>query len=253
MPTKRIEDLYNQRFQNYGTQGQGGPDGDANGRAWPRRRCSINFMDNHDVPRFLFDFNDLDALHNGLFYLLTMDGIPCIYYGTEQAFNGGNDPANREDMFQLPLNDYYVLYDEQGEPIPRDERAERFEPFNRAHPTYQHIKKLNELRAELAPLRRGDFVVRWSSERTGQEQDAGILAFERNYDGETVLVVVNTHPGKSSTTSATDLGGGNMTVGFDAGTTLVDRWDEDYTVTVGGDGTVAVEAPPRSGRILVRQ
>ena len=32
-------------------------------------------------------------------YLFTWDGIPCVYYGTEQGFAGGVDPKNREDMF----------------------------------------------------------------------------------------------------------------------------------------------------------
>ena len=32
-------------------------------------------------------------------YLYTWDGIPCMYYGTEQLFHGGVDPTNREDMF----------------------------------------------------------------------------------------------------------------------------------------------------------
>jgi alpha-amylase len=66
-----------------------------------------NFNDNHDNPRFLNDlvgnlykdekqkvgiqekykmFQAITA------FCLTNDGIPIIYYGTEQAFSGGNDP-----------------------------------------------------------------------------------------------------------------------------------------------------------------
>ena len=52
----------------------------------------VNFMDNHDVTRFLFDKPSPAALQNALAFLLTEDGIPCIYYGTEQEFDGGNDP-----------------------------------------------------------------------------------------------------------------------------------------------------------------
>ena len=57
-----------------------------------RSDALVNFIDNHDVTRFLFDKPSLPALHNALAFLFTEDGIPCIYYGTEQEFSGGNDP-----------------------------------------------------------------------------------------------------------------------------------------------------------------
>ena len=59
----------------------------------------VNFLDNHDLPGFLFDADSADQLRAALVYLMTWDGIPCLYYGTEQAFAGGVDPKNREDMF----------------------------------------------------------------------------------------------------------------------------------------------------------
>jgi glycosidase len=228
MPTKRIEDLYNQRFQNYGLEGHPGGVTAANGESLAPTQVLVNFMDNHDVPRFMWRFGEQDALHAGLIYLLTMDGIPCIYYGTEQGFDGGNDPSNREDMW------------ESG--------------FDRNHPTYRHIRKLTKLRRDYAPLRRGDFQIRWVTERSGNAQDAGIVAFERAYNGEVVLVVVNASSSKVSETSASQIGGGDMQVSFPAGTTLQNVWeDEDDrdSFTVSADGTVRVVVPPRSAKILV--
>ena len=32
-------------------------------------------------------------------FSLQLQGIPIIYYGTEQAFDGGNDPNNRESLW----------------------------------------------------------------------------------------------------------------------------------------------------------
>jgi alpha-amylase len=250
-PTKKIEDLFLARAVNYGNTGQVGGVTDVNGNGLAPTQVLVNFMDNHDVSRFLYDFNDLPALHNALFYLLTMDGIPCIYYGTEQAYNGGNDPANREDMWRVPFNDYYVLYDANGDVVPRDKRDEAFVPFNTAHPTFNHIKRLTGLRKELKSLRRGDFDVKWSGTRTAQEQDAGIFAFERSYDGETTLVVLNVNPTEESETSATSLGGGNMKVDFAPGTVLTDRFaDTPYEVTVDSNQEVLVKVPARGGRIL---
>ena len=228
-PTTNIENLYNQRFDNYGTTAQVNGITDSDGNGIPPTEAMVNFIDNHDVARFLFEFDEIDGLQAALIYLLTMDGIPCIYYGTEQNFNGGNDPANRENMW---LNDGF---DTTGE-------------------TFQLTRRLIELRKELAPLRRGDFDLRWTTERTGDEQDAGIVAFERTYNGETVLVVVNTHASNTSETSASSLGGGGMPVSFSSGTTLVDRFSESGdTFTVGSNGEVTIEVPPRSGRILVAQ
>ncbi|CAG2256696.1 AMY [Mytilus edulis] len=58
-----------------------------------------NFIDNHDVQRFLSISPNITMLMNNLAYVLLSQGIPIIYYGTEQAFNGGNDPENREALW----------------------------------------------------------------------------------------------------------------------------------------------------------
>ena len=227
--TSNIETLFEQRPDNYGTTPQPGGITDSDGNGIAPVDALVNFIDNHDVARFLFDFDDVDALRASLFYLLTMDGIPCIYYGTEQDFHGGNDPANRENMWLA-------------------------DGFDTESETFQHTRRLIELRKQLAPLRRGDFQIRWASERTGDEQDAGIIAFERTYDGETVLVVVNANAEHSSETSATSLGGGAMPVSFSADTELVDIFADDGTsFSVDGSGEVTIDVPPQSGRILVEQ
>ncbi|MBA2661640.1 MAG: alpha-amylase [Bradymonadaceae bacterium] len=228
--TKKIEDLYNARQANYGTTPH--PNGivDANGQGIAPTRALVTFLDNHDVARFLYEFNQVEGLRAALFYLLTADGIPCIYYGTEQDFEGGNDPANREDMWPSQ--------------------------FDTSGTTFKHVQQLNQLRKKYAPLRRGNFQLRWTSERTATEQDAGIVAFERSYNGESVLVVVNAHASKTSETSATSLGGGGMPVSFAPGTVLVNVFQDDDAnkeFVVAADGTVTVSVKPRSGKILVKK
>ena len=32
-------------------------------------------------------------------HMLCLQGIPVIYYGSEQAFSGGGDPENRESLW----------------------------------------------------------------------------------------------------------------------------------------------------------
>ncbi|KAI9266887.1 glycoside hydrolase superfamily [Phascolomyces articulosus] len=58
-----------------------------------------NFVDNHDVVRFLNANSDVSQLKNALALVLLAEGIPVVYYGTEQGYSGGADPANREVLW----------------------------------------------------------------------------------------------------------------------------------------------------------
>lgn len=57
------------------------------------------FVDNHDNPRFLNLNPSTTALKNELTFVIMGDWIPIVYYGTEQGFNGGSDPSNRESLW----------------------------------------------------------------------------------------------------------------------------------------------------------
>src|SRR5690606_18669518 len=112
--TDRIAGLWANKTVNYGTVAP------ASGVDVAPSKLLVNFIDNHDVARFLhFARERVDAhpdfagksvrdkelrlramLHNALLMLMTADGVPCLYYGTEQEFRGGNDPSNREDMWR---------------------------------------------------------------------------------------------------------------------------------------------------------
>jgi glycosidase len=216
--TTKIQTLYDARDTNFGTVAQ------ERGAGLPPRDILVNFMDNHDIPRFLFDKDSVPALKSALTYLFTQDGIPCLYYGTEQGFSGGNDPANREPLWP-------TAYAEDGD-------------------LFQHIAGLTHLRQTYAPLRRGDFTLRWVTDRVSGEEDSNILAFERSYDGDSALVVINTSDTASSHTAYE---GNAMPVSFAPGTTLVEVFPEgsDRTFTVGADGTVTVDVGPRDGVVLV--
>ncbi|KAF1960776.1 glycoside hydrolase [Byssothecium circinans] len=68
------------------------------------------FLDNHDNTRWLNQKNDQSLFKNALAYVILSRGIPIIYYGTEQAYAGGNDPANREDLWRSNFNTNSDLY-----------------------------------------------------------------------------------------------------------------------------------------------
>lgn len=194
---------------------------DASGRGLASRDLLVHFLDNHDVPRFLYEFPDEKKLQTALAYQLTFDGVPCLYYGTEQGFRGGPDPSNREDM-------WYSGYRTDGE-------------------LFRWTQKLISLRRKHEALRHGAVEFRWSTEHTGAEMDAGILAYERATAGQRVLVVINVHDTQESRTRD---GSVVMPTGFAPGTTLTDELT-GATYEVAGDGTLDIALGPRTTRVLV--
>ena len=57
------------------------------------------FIDNHDNPRFLYYQSSWTLYKNALAMTLYNAGIPIVYYGSEQGYHGGADPANRESLW----------------------------------------------------------------------------------------------------------------------------------------------------------
>jgi glycosidase len=182
----------------------------------------VTFVDNHDVPRFQFGESDDKRLRLALGFLMMSDGIPCIYYGTEQGLSGGGDPSNRERLWDTG--------------------------YNTAHPLFVHTRRLIDIRKGHVAIRRGDTTVLWSTTRNGLEEDAGIFAFERRLGAEAVVYVMNVNPNKASHTA---FGGAGMTTSFPQGTVLEDLLDPSYTATVGQGGKVTITAGPLSQRILI--
>ncbi len=218
--TAQIEDLWAKRATNYSGAPQPGGIGVAPAKAL------VNFLDNHDVSRFLFDAQgDKDALKNALTLLMTEDGIPCLYYGTEQEFAGGNDPANREVLWTTG--------------------------FARTPETFQHFRKLSRIRRGYKALTRGDLKVVYSTTHTGQEPDAGVFAFERgggDAPGGYALVVLNSNAKKASAPG-------------DAGKTLTTTRPRAQLVDVldpakakystDASGVLNVTVPPQKAMILI--
>ena len=59
------------------------------------------FVDNHDNARFLHNHSgNKSGLRSAVTFALTSRGIPFTYYGSEQYYAGGNDPNNRESLWQ---------------------------------------------------------------------------------------------------------------------------------------------------------
>jgi len=223
--TRRIQTLWENRVNTWGVEPN------ERGIGISPAQMPINFIDNHDVARFLFNLRDrdpqtrLDLLHNVLLFVMAAQGVPCLYYGTEQAFEGGNDPANRERMWDTG--------------------------FDTSGSTFQWTKRIIALRGAYPALRRGETRVAYSTEHTGDEADAGIFAFERfgaDSGGSYVLMVFNTHQAHASTPL---FEGEPMTVSAPAGTVLVDAISPQLSYVVAADQTIDISVEPMRGAMLV--
>jgi glycosidase len=250
-PTKSLECLYDERVGapvppgdtwcashgfNAGPDFGGSPhampaDG---GVGLPPQQLLVSFLDNHDVARFMFQKPNANVLRGALMYLYTWDGIPCMYYGTEQLFSGGVDPANREDMFL-------------------GNQALGYPPFDTTNSTFQLAKGLIQMRKDHAALRHGQVAIKWSTTMAGAENDAGIFAFERNSPGEELALVVLNASDQSSHSCAS--GNNCMKTSFPPGTTLTDVMPgtDGMSFTVKSDSTIDVVVPARAGRVLVKK
>ena len=172
--TNVIETLWKARYTNYSDQPQTNGIVNASGKGVPPTEALVNFLDNHNVGRFLFTSQgDKAALRTALVLNMTAQGVPCLYYGTEQDFSGGNDPANREVMWTVQPT-----------------------PYDTTGTTYTWFQTLARIRKAYVALRQGLTTVRWSTSHVGSEQDAGIFAFERtggDAGTQYALVVINTN------------------------------------------------------------
>ena len=188
----------------------------------------VTFLDNHDQPRFLSPrcaSNNTERLKVALTFLYTAQGIPCLYYGTEQAFNGRKDPFDREDMFAGKFEWGPSLGDN----------------FNMTHPLFQFVAKLNNFRRLYPALSTGIQSIVWSD-----ASGPGLFAYTRRLGGQEVLVVFNT-------ASTNQLLPGYVTA-YPSGTALVNLLDPQETVAVLADQqTPAISLSGSSAKVFIAQ
>ncbi len=198
---------------------------------------SVRFLDNHDQPRFLEVAGGrrsagMPRLRAALALLLLGPGVPAVYYGTEQGFDGGRDHLNREDMFHNP--------EWAG-----DSASEGQDSFNPLHPLYRHIRRLHLLRADHAALQRGRAIPRWHDDPGTH----GVYVFSRVAAGEEVVVALNLGE-EPVTLPAVSVADGALR----PGDVLEDALSDDQPLpqrTVCDDLTLSLELPPGTAQAWV--
>lgn len=130
---------------------------EAHDLTWPNDQA--NFIDNHDFQRFLSIDNNRNDLHSALAVVMSVPGVPVVYYGTEQYLhndtNGGGDPYDRPMMTS----------------------------FDTKTPAYQLVRCLSELRQTNPALPYGNYTLLRLSH--------SLYAFQRQFGKSVVVVAVN--------------------------------------------------------------
>lgn len=180
-----------------------------------RPHTMLSFIDNHDVDRFLAGGNTA-GLEQALLALMTLPGIPVIYYGTEQGFT-----EQRAAMFAAG-------WGSGG----RDR-------FDTTAPLYRRI-------AELAALRRANrlFSRGLPTVLTGQRAGPGALVWRTTHAGQQALVAFNTADGETLAAQ--------VSTGLAPGTRLEGLYGlhgMPAALTVGPRGRVNLSLPPRAGQV----
>ena len=130
------------------------------------------FLGNHDFGRFAMfvkqanpaadDEELLARVALGHAMLLTLRGVPVIYYGDEQGFvSDGNDQLARENMFPSKV----AVYND-NDLIGTDATTAQSN-FDPSHPLYRHIAALVDVRQSTPALQSGLTRIRHFSDKPG--------------------------------------------------------------------------------------
>ena len=177
---------------------------------FPNPWATPTFLDNHDNQRFLAS-STTPALLQALSFLFTIPGIPIVYYGTEQGFEG-----TRAAMFKggyLSANDQY----------------------DTTTLLYKRIKALSDLRKSSKAFTHGTLDVLYDS-----AAGPGPLVYRRVAGNDTALVLLNTSDSPALISG--------LDSKLPAGTVLnvVSSLQQPPTPLVGNGGLVTTVLPPRA-------
>ena len=205
----------------------------------------VTFVDNHDMARFLSVNNNTSRFHQALALLMTVRGIPSIYYGDEQYLHndtsGGGDPYNRPMMSS----------------------------WSTTTTAFNLIKKLSDLRQSNPALAYGTSQQRW--------MNSDVYIHERKFFNDVVLTAINKHAstsynisglytalppgnysdyltallGGSSITVSSGSGGNNPVTTFNLPAQTVAVWHATATATAPQAGSIGPTMGQAGNRVTI--
>jgi neopullulanase len=136
---------------------------------------NVNFLDNHDLTRFITQVNnDQQKLKTALAWLLTVRGIPQMYYGTEILMKGSTHPSDgfvRLDFKGGWKNDTDNKFTKEGRTAEENEM-------------HDYVRTLARFRQTSSALKKGKTMQYVPKD--------GVYVYFRYDNNETVMCVMNT-------------------------------------------------------------
>lgn len=188
-------------------------------RVHARPHLMPSFVDNHDVDRFLAG-GDRIGLQQALLAILTLPGIPTIYYGTEQEFT-----VPRAAMFAAGSD------------------AGGRDHFDTGAPMYRFLQRAIALRRGNRVFSRGTPTVLW-----GNAAGPGGIAWRMRDGAHTAIVAMNTADGEALLD--------NLDTGLLPGTRLRGVFSlegQAPDLKVGSDGRISVVLPARGAQAWIAE
>jgi glycosidase len=219
-------------------------------------RYHVSILDDHDMVgrngkyRFVAKNNlptRYEQLAHAVGVQLTTLGIPCIYYGTEQAFDGNQDYHDYSIESQLSFEDRYIRESMFGGTFGAFE-TENCHFFDPNHPTYLRIAAIarisNQKNQVGKALRRGRQYLRETSFLGRPFAIPGrgeLIAWSRILFDREVVMALNTH--------ATENRGAEVTVDallHPPGSTMTLLYKSDWSDS-------ELRNPPQNQTLLVKE
>lgn len=189
----------------------------SNQRIFPHPEYLINLIDDHNGERFLTRGSH-ESFRQALLFLLTIPGIPVIYYGTEQDFQQGY----RQAMFKGGL----------GSPD-RDH-------FDTESESFRFLQKLINLRKQQKVLTRGKLEILSDS-----PEGPGVFSYIMRFEKEFAIILFNT--------SGSRMLAEGIDAGLEPGTVLwptLSLSSQSDSITVDGQGKLNTFLAPKEGMVL---
>lgn len=185
-------------------------------KTFEQPQLMASFIDNHDVDRYLVNGSS-DGLKQSLLAMMTLPGIPVIYYGTEQGLQ-----EQRASMFKTGFG-----------AMGRDR-------FNEQTELFKTIKTLSELRKNNKVFTHGTPKL-----LKDNAAGAGVLAYQMHTDKDNAFIIFNSAEHQVLLD--------NLDSGLPEGTLLrplysIKPWDA--AIVVGSNGRLSLSLPARSGLVL---
>ncbi len=147
-----------------------------------RTKGMVNLLDNHDVRRFLEEIphhvsgpEAQERYALAMSALLTLPGVPQIYYGNELGMYGGHDPHNRRFMPTWAFSGASRAGHRPGF-LPQPDQV------------FNHVQRLLRIRQRMPALQDGNYQELW---RQNGPQNNNVWAYLRSSPGSAAIVAHN--------------------------------------------------------------